>query len=55
MDSRLAWLARYHKEGINGLENRPKGGSPSQLPGEVAAVNVRGKLKERNRGWPHSR
>ncbi|MGA9843056.1 MAG: helix-turn-helix domain-containing protein, partial [Nitrososphaeraceae archaeon] len=32
------WLARYHKEGIDGLENRPRSGSPSKLPGEVAAV-----------------
>jgi putative transposase len=37
------WLARYRKEGINGLQNRPKSGRPSKLPGEVA-VNVRRKL-----------
>lgn len=25
------WLARYHKEGIDGLENRHKRGRPSKL------------------------
>ena len=44
------WLARYRKEGIDGLENRPRSGRPSKLPGEVA-VNVRRKLKERKQGW----
>ena len=44
------WLARYRKEGINGLDNRPKSGRPSKLPKEVA-LNVRKKLKERKQGW----
>lgn len=55
MDSGLAWLARCHKEGISGLGNRLKGGRPSETPGEVAAVKVRRKLKERNGRRPHSR
>ncbi|MGB0027395.1 MAG: helix-turn-helix domain-containing protein [Nitrososphaeraceae archaeon] len=46
----MAWLARYHKEGIDGLENRPKSGRPSKLSDQVA-VKVRKKLKERKQGW----
>jgi transposase len=45
-----AWLARYHKEGIDGLENRSKSGRPSKLPREVA-VRIRNKLKQRKQGW----
>ena len=44
------WLARYRKEGINGLENRPRSGRPSKLPKEVA-LKVRKKLKEGKQGW----
>ncbi|MGA9841144.1 MAG: helix-turn-helix domain-containing protein [Nitrososphaeraceae archaeon] len=44
------WLARYHKEGVDGLENRPRSGRPSKLPKEVA-LKVRRKLKERKQGW----
>jgi transposase len=44
------WLARYHKEGVDGLENRPKSGRPSKLSDQVA-VKVRKKLKERKQGW----
>jgi transposase len=44
------WLARYSKEGIDGLANRPKSGRPSKLPEEVA-VKVRKKLKQRKQGW----
>jgi transposase len=44
------WLARYHKEGIGGLENRSKSGRPSKLP-EGIAVRIRKKLKERKQGW----
>jgi len=44
------WLARYHKEGIDGLENKPKSGRPSKLP-EGIAVRIRKKLKERKQGW----
>lgn len=44
------WLARYHKEGIDGLENRPKSGRPSKLSEEVG-VRVRKKLKHRKQWW----
>lgn len=44
------WLARYHKEGIDGLENRPKSGRPSRLS-ERIAIRIRKKLKERKQGW----
>ena len=44
------WLARYHKEGIDGLSNRPKSSRPSKLPDEVA-IRIRKKLKERKQGW----
>jgi len=44
------WLARYHKEGVDGLSNKPKSGRPSKLPGQVA-VKIRKKLKERKQGW----
>lgn len=44
------WLARYHKEGIDGLENRSKSGRPSKLSEEVAA-RIRKKLKQRKQGW----
>jgi putative transposase len=44
------WLARYHKEGIDGLENRPKSGRPSKLP-EGIAIRIRKKLMERKQGW----
>lgn len=44
------WLARYSKEGIDGLENRSKSGRPSKLPEEVA-IRIRKKLKERKQGW----
>lgn len=44
------WLARYRKEGIDGLENRPKSGRLSKLPEEVA-FKVRKKLKQRKQGW----
>jgi len=45
-----AWLARYHKEGIDGLENRSKSGRPSKLPREVA-IRIRKKMKQRKQGW----
>ncbi|MGA7369881.1 MAG: helix-turn-helix domain-containing protein [Nitrososphaeraceae archaeon] len=34
------WLARYRKEGIDGIEDRPKSGRPSKLP-EGVAVRIR--------------
>lgn len=45
-----AWLARYHKEGIDGLENRSKSGRPSKLPRGVT-IRIRKKLKQRKQGW----
>lgn len=44
------WLARYHKEGIDGLSNKPKSGRPSKLP-EGIAIRIRKKLMERKQGW----
>ena len=44
------WLGRYHKEGIDGLENRAKSGRPSKLSKEVV-VRIRKKLKQRKQGW----
>ena len=44
------WLARYRKEGIDGLANRPKSGRPSKLPKGIA-IRIRKKLKERKQGW----
>lgn len=44
------WLARYRKEGIDGLENRPKSNRLSKLHEEVA-FKVRKKLKQRKQGW----
>jgi putative transposase len=44
------WLARYSKEGIDGLANRHKSGRPSKLP-EGIAIRIRKKLKERKQGW----
>ena len=44
------WLARYRKEGIDGLANRPKSGRPSKLS-EGIAIRIRNKLKERKQGW----
>jgi putative transposase len=44
------WLARYYKEGIDGLENRTKSGRPTKLLEEIA-VRIRKKLKERKQGW----
>ena len=45
-----AWLARYHKEGIDGLSNKPKNGRPSKLP-EGIVIRIMNKLKERKQGW----
>ena len=44
------WLARYHKEGIDGLSNKPKSGRPSKLP-ERIVIRIMDKLKERRQGW----
>ena len=49
------WLARYRKEGLDGLENRPKSGRLSKLLEEVA-FKVRNKLRQRRQRWTlHSR
>ena len=32
------WLARYYKEGIDGVENRLKSGRPSKLPEGIAVI-----------------
>src|SRR5918992_1213656 len=39
------WLARYHKEGIAGLKDRPKSGRPSELSSEVI-LRIKKILKE---------
>ncbi len=44
------WLARYRKEGIDGLESRPRSGRPSKLPERIAII-IKKKLKERKQGW----
>ena len=44
------WLARYDKEGVNGLKNRPKSGRPPKLPQEIA-LKIKRKLIESKQGW----
>ena len=44
------WLARYHKEGIAGLKDRPKSGRPSELSSEVI-LRIKKILKESKQGW----
>ncbi len=44
------WMARYHKEGIEGLHTRPKSGRPPDIPDEMA-VRIQKKLKESKQGW----
>lgn len=44
------WLARYRKEGIDGLSNRPKSGRPSKLPERIAII-IKKKLRKRKQGW----
>ena len=44
-------LARYKKEGVEGLKDRHKSGRPSKLPLEIA-VKIKKKLKEsKQQGW----
>ena len=43
------WLARYKKEGVEGLKDRHKSGRPSKLPLEIA-VKIKKKLKESKQG-----
>jgi putative transposase len=44
------WLARYDKEGVNGLKNRPKSGRPPKLSQEIA-LKIKRKLIESKQGW----
>jgi putative transposase len=44
------WLARYKKEGVEGLKDRHKSGRPSKLPLEIV-VKIKRKLKESKQGW----
>ena len=45
------WLARYKKEGVEGLKDRHKSGRPPKLPLEIA-VKIKKKLKEsKQEGW----
>ena len=44
------WLARYDKEGVDGLRNRPKSGRPPQLSVKVV-LKIRKKLTENRHGW----
>lgn len=44
------WLARYDKEGVEGLRTRPKSGRPPKLLAEIA-VRISKKLKESKQGW----
>ena len=39
------WLARYSKEGIEGLKNKPKSGRPPKLSQEIV-LKIRRKLTE---------
>ncbi len=45
------WLKRYDKEGIEGLQDRPKSGRPSELS-EETSYQIKKELKEsNNQGW----
>ena len=44
------WLHRYNKEGLKGLQNKPKSGRIPQIPLEVSA-RIRKKLMESKQGW----
>jgi putative transposase len=44
------WLARYSKEGIEGLKNKPKSGRPPKLSREIV-LRIRRKLIESKQGW----
>jgi putative transposase len=43
------WLARYSKEGIEGLKNKPKSGRPPKLSQEIVLKIRRKKLTESRR------
>lgn len=44
------WLQRYSKEGIKGLQNKPKSGRIPQIPLEVS-MRIRKTLMESRQGW----
>jgi putative transposase len=44
------WLARYYKEGTDGLKDRPKSGRPSELSSEIT-LKIKRMLKESKQGW----
>ena len=44
------WLQRYSKEGIKGLQNKPKSGRVPQIPLE-ASIGIRKTLMESRQGW----
>ncbi len=44
------WLKRYGKEGIEGLQNKPKIGRPPELSDETS-YKIKTILKESNSGW----
>ena len=44
------WLKRYGKEGIEGLQNKPKIGRPPELSDETS-YKIKTMLKESNSGW----
>ena len=44
------WLHRYSKEGIKGLQDKPKNGRVPQIPLEVSA-RIRKTLMESRQGW----
>ena len=44
------WLARYSKEGIEGLKNKPKSSRPPKLSREIV-LRIRRKLIESKQGW----
>lgn len=45
------WLDRYNREGIEGLEDKPKSGRPTELPKEIV-LKIRKKLSEnKHGGW----
>jgi putative transposase len=44
------WLARYDKESVDGLRDRPKNGRPAQLSPQVV-FKIRKSLTESRQGW----
>jgi transposase len=44
------WLQRHNREGIEGLQNKPKSGRIPQIPLEVSA-RIRKTLMESRQGW----